>query len=49
MIRDRDFADRDLIPVLDLRSEKKIRQFRTLIRELKPQCLDKMCPGDTAP
>jgi hypothetical protein len=46
VIHDRDNARTVSIPVLKLTGKDQIRRFKIRIDQLKPGCLDKMCPGD---
>lgn len=36
------------IPVLDVQG-KKVPEFRKLVRSIKPECVEKLCPGDRNP
>lgn len=45
VIYDRDNPSTVLIPVLDLNG-RKIAQFQRLVQSIRPQCIDKLCPGD---
>lgn len=45
VIYDRDNASTVSIPVLDLNG-KKIPEFKQLVQSIRPQCIDKLCPGD---
>ena len=45
VIYDRDHPSTVSIPVLDLNG-RKIAQFQQLVKSIRPQCIDKLCPGD---
>lgn len=49
VIYDRDRPYTVSIPVLGLTERAQIRRFQRRIGQLKPACLDELCPGDTAP
>lgn len=46
VIYDRDRPSTVSIPVLDLNG-RKIPQFQRLVQSIRPQCIDKLCPGDS--
>ncbi len=46
VIQNRGNAETFSIPALNLTNSIQIRQFQTQINQLRPKCLDKMCPGD---
>ncbi len=45
VIYDRDNPSTASIPVLDLNG-RKIPEFKQLVQSIRPQCIDKLCPGD---
>ncbi|MGB5962659.1 MAG: hypothetical protein WBG73_18615 [Coleofasciculaceae cyanobacterium] len=48
VIYDRDRSSTVSIPVLDLNG-RKIPEFKRLVQSIRPQCIDKLCPGDRIP
>jgi len=45
VIYNRDKPSVEAIPVLDLNG-RKIPEFQRLVQSIRPQCIDRLCPGD---